>query len=163
MGDSDEPNEDISNEDVQFIGAVESRSLLRTRDAQIQNALAVLRIREEDRAQSNHLFTNREHLGVAARSDFKFAMMEYISPEEDANYFIIFDNEDMRRNLHARGFKDNLLSTLFSCVHCNKVVHSNLKVHTKDTKDDGGAWGKVHTSVLYGNRPDFYQKLLHLK
>lgn len=138
MGDSDEANEEVPNEEVQFIGAAESRSSPRSvhtisrkrrsecktlgdsrrqmrelldlleRDAQVQ-----IRMREEARAQPQPstyqqvLTKLREHPGVAARGpDFIFNVMEYIRREEDADYFIIFDNEDVRRYLKTRGFGD---------------------------------------------------------
>lgn len=73
----------------------------------------MLRIREEARAQPYHLFTNRlsqnwgNILGLLQEDQISnCAVMEYIRHEEDVNYFIIFDNEDMHRNLQARGFGD---------------------------------------------------------
>ncbi|KAJ8422707.1 hypothetical protein Cgig2_002691 [Carnegiea gigantea] len=130
MGDGDEANEDVFNEAVQLIPAAESHSLSRSahtrsrkhrseggsskRDAQIQHALVVLRMREEARAQPQPsiyqevLTKLREHPGIAiTRLDFIFEVMEYIRCEKDAKYFILFDNDDVRRYLQVRGMDDD--------------------------------------------------------
>lgn len=76
------------------------------RDVQIQNALDVLRLREEARLQPKPSTYQqvptklRQHPGVTTRGpDFIFSVMVYIRREKHFDYIVIFDDDDISRYL----------------------------------------------------------------
>ncbi|KAJ8446922.1 hypothetical protein Cgig2_013223 [Carnegiea gigantea] len=153
MGNSAEANEDDFINYIQLIGAEESRSP--PRNAQIQHALAVLRIREEARAlpqpsiYQQVLTKLRQHPGVGTRGpDFIFATMEYIRREQDTYHFVIFDDED-------------ILDDDGECVVDTLLLYTLAGSSSKQATSPQQRLPKM--IVLYGNLLDFYRQLLHLK
>ncbi|KAJ8429840.1 hypothetical protein Cgig2_001127 [Carnegiea gigantea] len=102
---------------------------------EVLNALAVLRTREETRAQPRSsiyqqvLMKLRQHPGVATSGlDFIFSVMECIRREKDANYFAIFDDVDISKYL------------------TNDEEERPVEFTPKTPKDDRwGKWGNFHT------------------
>ncbi|KAJ8438316.1 hypothetical protein Cgig2_018796 [Carnegiea gigantea] len=107
VGDSDEAEDDEHNEQMEVSAGAESECwggslgdrwrLREELDSEVHNALALMRV----------LTKLREHPGVAAKGpDFIFTVMEYIRREQDFEYFVIFNDDDITRYLRVRGLRD---------------------------------------------------------
>ena len=89
------------------------RQELEILDAEAQNALELMRLKAEFRLNpppstyEKVLTKLRQHHGVAAKGpDFIFTVMEYIRREQDFEYFVVFNNDDITRYLRVRGLGD---------------------------------------------------------
>lgn len=136
VGDSDEAEDDEHNEQTEVSTGAESRSPPKTTqtnsrkrrsegssgdrrrlreelDSEVHNALALMRLSAEARLNpppsiyEKVLTKLREHPGVAAKGpDFIFTVMKYIRREQDFEYFVVFNDDDITRYLQVGGLGD---------------------------------------------------------
>lgn len=82
-------------------------------DAEVHNTLALMRLKAKSRLNpppstyEKVLTKLKEHLGVAAKGpDFIFNVIEYIRHEQDFDYFVVFDDDDITKYVRVRGLGD---------------------------------------------------------
>ncbi|KAJ8424846.1 hypothetical protein Cgig2_009134 [Carnegiea gigantea] len=143
-------------------------------DAEVHNAFPLMCLKAESRhnpplsTYERVLTKLREHLGVAAKGpDFIFNVMEYIRREQDFDYFVVFNDDDLTRYLRVRGMdkeEDCVVDTLIlhtlvqSCSQQRTASHPRLPRTIGE--ESGGAF--IHR-VLNSTREDFCQQLLRLE
>ncbi|KAJ8430898.1 hypothetical protein Cgig2_003891 [Carnegiea gigantea] len=136
VGDSDEAEDDEHKEQTELSAGAENRSPPRTTqtnsrkrrseggssgdrrrlreelDSEVHNAFALMRVSVEARLNPPSIYEKvltklREHPGVAAKGpNFIFTVMEYITREQDFEYFVVFNDDDITRYLRVRGLGD---------------------------------------------------------
>ncbi|KAJ8421846.1 hypothetical protein Cgig2_021711 [Carnegiea gigantea] len=175
VGDSDEANEDGSDVEIKCLGVEESRSPPKSvhisrgnssdrkrqelldwssRDEEVQQALAILCMRDESRQQPSLIkqvqAQLKEHLQISAmESDFIWSVMDYIKKHKEQRFFLDLDDEFVVRYVTSRG--------MFSCGRPCFTLKEKLP------RAIGGESGTnyIHR-LLYGNRPNLCHKVLRL-
>ncbi|KAJ8441407.1 LOW QUALITY PROTEIN: hypothetical protein Cgig2_002366 [Carnegiea gigantea] len=103
----------------QFIGAAESRSPHKRVHTSLSEKVKV-EVQVIAMGKGKNYLTGLDKIegackGCCEGSDFVFGVIEYIMSEEDADYFVVQDNEDVCRYLQVRGFgyvTKNVINTL---------------------------------------------------
>ncbi|KAJ8432992.1 hypothetical protein Cgig2_029442 [Carnegiea gigantea] len=144
-------------------------------DAEVHNALALMRLKAESRLNpppstyEKVLTKLREHPGVAAKGPyFIFNVMEYIRREQDFDYFVVFNDDDITRYIQVRGLGD-VMDEEEDCVVDTLILHtlvrscsqqrtaSYLRLPRMIGEESGGAF--IHR-VLNSTREDFCRRAI---
>ncbi|KAJ8434569.1 LOW QUALITY PROTEIN: hypothetical protein Cgig2_014400 [Carnegiea gigantea] len=144
-------------------------------DAQVQNALEVLSLKEESRLHpppstyQQVLTKLRQHPGVAARGpELIFSVMEYIRREQDFDYFVVFDDDDINTyELEILGImdddEDRAVDTLILYTLTGSSSQQRTALHPRLPRIIGDESGRtfIHR-VLNGYRAYVCRQLLRL-
>ncbi|KAJ8434074.1 hypothetical protein Cgig2_007589 [Carnegiea gigantea] len=146
-------------------------------DVEVHNALALMHLKAESRLNpppstyEKVLTKLREHPRVAVKGlDFIFNVMEYIRREQDFDYFVVFNDDDITRYLRVRGLED-VIDEEEDCVVDTLILYTLIRSCSQECTashprlprmiggESGGAF--IHR-VLNSTQEDFYRQLLRL-